>query len=284
MRATLQVATTVLLLATPTWAACPTFHLLENEHTAYANEVMDNFNYILNCPNFTGDVGIGRAVPLYKLDINANGYAGMRVTTFSDPGYSSAFIADNSDGTAYMAFAAIGSSYGKMQVTNAAGYGGLPLALNPLGGNVGIGITTPSYLLHVNGTGYATSWQQSSDRRLKTEIKPITFDALAKVMALTPVTFRWKVSKDDGMHGIQMGLVAQDVEKILPTVVLTAHDASKTKGLKYNELTAVLIKAVQEQQAMIKKLTVSIHSLNKKNTDLEMRLKHVEQNQVASMY
>jgi len=150
------------------------------------------------------------------------------------------------------------------------------------GGNVGIGTISPSYLLHVNGTGYATSWQQGSDRRLKEDIRFLAFDALAKIMALHPVTFRWKAPKDDGMQGIQMGLIAQDVEKLLPTAVLTTRDASKTKSLKYNELTAVLIKAMQEQQVMIENQAQRIRALSRKSANLEVRLKHLEVGRIAS--
>lgn len=48
------------------------------------------------------------------------------------------------------------------------------------------------------------------------------------------------------MKGEQIGFIAQDVETVLPQTVLTANDADKTKGIKYDELIPVLTKALQE--------------------------------------
>ncbi len=49
--------------------SCPTFHTLTNGTTADASQVMDNFNYILGCPNFTGNVGIGVSTPSVPLTV-----------------------------------------------------------------------------------------------------------------------------------------------------------------------------------------------------------------------
>jgi hypothetical protein len=78
------------LFSTSAQATCPTFHTLTNGTTADASQVMDNFNSILQCPNFTGNVGIGTASPADVLDIvrasgsanvsfksNANGQASL---------------------------------------------------------------------------------------------------------------------------------------------------------------------------------------------------------------
>lgn len=65
-------------------------------------------------------------------------------------------------------------------------------------------------------------------------------------MKLRPVTFEWKEPKDDGMKGRQIGSIAQEVEGVLRSVVLTQDNAEKTKGLKYNKLVAVMAKAIQE--------------------------------------
>jgi endosialidase-like protein len=48
------------------------------------------------------------------------------------------------------------------------------------------------------------------------------------------------------MKGRQIGFIAQDVQQVLPDVVLTANDADKTLGLKYDSLIPVLTKAIQE--------------------------------------
>lgn len=125
-------------------------------------------------------------------------------------------------------------------------------------GNIGIGTYSPSYPLTVNGTAYATGAAGAlSDVRHKKDIEPLQDGALERIMRLRPVSFFWKTPKDDGMKGRQMGFIAQEVEKVLPTTVLTENNAEKTKGLKYNEITAVLTKAVQEQEIEIRDLRMA---------------------------
>lgn len=51
------------------------------------------------------------------------------------------------------------------------------------------------------------------------------------------------------MKGQQLGFIAQEVEKVLPQIVLTAKDKDKTKGLKYDEFIPVLTLAVQQLKA-----------------------------------
>jgi hypothetical protein len=117
---------------------------------------------------------------------------------------------------------------------------------------VGIATASPSYQLHVNGTAYATGAAGAlSDIRHKKNIVALGDGALNRVMQLRPVTFLWKDPKDDGMKGQQIGFIAQDVERVLPSVVLTQNNTEKTKGLKYNEIIPVLTKALQEQEAEI---------------------------------
>lgn len=114
-------------------------------------------------------------------------------------------------------------------------------------GLVGIKTQSPSYALHVNGTAYATGAAGAlSDARHKKGVAALKDGALQEIMKLRPVTFEWKEPIDDGMKGQQIGFVAQDVEEVLPTVVLTQNNAEKTKGLKYNEIVAVMAKAIQE--------------------------------------
>jgi hypothetical protein len=50
----------------------------------------------------------------------------------------------------------------------------------------------------------------------------------------------------------QIGFIAQDVEEVLPELVSTSEKGMK--GLSYGQLTAVLVKAIQEQQKQIEEL------------------------------
>jgi len=70
------------------------------------------------------------------------------------------------------------------------------------------------------------------------------------------------------MRGPQIGFIAQDVQKVLPSIVITESNRERTLGLKYNEFIPLLTKAIQEQQAAMKRLqqvndlqTAELHDL-----------------------
>ncbi len=119
--------------------------------------------------------------------------------------------------------------------------------INDNSGNVGIGTSSPSYKLHVEGTAYATGAAGSlSDLRHKKNVQPISDGALNIINDLRPVTYEWKNPADSGMEGTQIGFIAQEVEGVLPGIVMTQDDDDKTKALKYNEFVPVIVKAIQE--------------------------------------
>jgi len=95
----------------------------------------------------------------------------------------------------------------------------------------------------------------SSDERLKTNIVGIN-GAISKVQQLRGVEFDWISS---GHHSI--GVIAQDVEKVVPELVETRDDGMK--GVDYGKLTALLIEAVKEQQNQIDELKAKIDELSK---------------------
>jgi hypothetical protein len=139
------------------------------------------------------------------------------------------------------------------------GDGSSAMHLNARGGPVGINIgsgNNASYPLHVNGTAYATGAAGSlSDIRHKQCIQPLS-KGLAEVMRLNPVEFAWKDEyvNDCGMLGTQLGFIAQEVQEILPTNILTDRLNNNTLALKYNEYIPILTKAIQEQQCTINTL------------------------------
>jgi hypothetical protein len=89
-----------------------------------------------------------------------------------------------------------------------------------------------------------------SDRRLKTDIKNIE-NALPKVMQMQGVYYK---RNDIENAREQIGVLAQDMEAILPEVVLTADDEIGTKSVDYAKITAVLIEAIKELKAEIDEL------------------------------
>ena len=85
-----------------------------------------------------------------------------------------------------------------------------------------------------------------SDERLKDNIETLT-DGLDKVEQLRGVTYTRNEKEN-------IGVIAQEVEKILPEIVLTADDEMGTKSVDYSRLTAVLIEAVKDLSARVKEL------------------------------
>lgn len=126
-----------------------------------------------------------------------------------------------------------------------------------LNGNVGIGTSTPAYKLQVDGDVGATSFIYSSDENLKKNILPI-FGALDRIMQLNGVSFEWKENNRP-----DMGLIAQEVEKVFPELVHT-NKINNLKSLEYGNLVAPLIEAIKEQQKQIQALKLEIDDLKKR--------------------
>ena len=131
------------------------------------------------------------------------------------------------------------------------------ITINPMGGNVGIGRLDPIFKLDVNGTVAGTgAYSSNSDTRLKRDILPIE-NALNKILMLNGVTYNWNkefdpdINLDDRNH---IGLLAQDVEKIIPQAVYTDNSKNQLKSMTYTELIPVLIEAIKEQQTQINEL------------------------------
>ena len=89
-----------------------------------------------------------------------------------------------------------------------------------------------------------------SDARLKHDVKAID-NALDKVDNLRGVTYRML---EDETHAEKVGVIAQEVEEILPQVVHTSDDEMQTKSVDYGKLCAVLIEAVKELKKEVEEL------------------------------
>jgi hypothetical protein len=111
------------------------------------------------------------------------------------------------------------------------------------------------------------TWVQSlhitSDERLKENIVPIE-GALEKVSNLRGVTFDWKragSSAGEAPKGRQIGLIAQEVEKVLPEVVAS----NGHKAVEYGNIVAVLVEAEKELKSQNEELKARIEALESKN-------------------
>ena len=96
---------------------------------------------------------------------------------------------------------------------------------------------------------------QTSDIRLKTNIEPLTY-GLKEVLQLRPVSYDWK----DNSGKNKIGLIAQEVKKIVPQVVI-GDETKENLGMNYAELVPVLINSVKELQAQIDEMKKTISEL-----------------------
>jgi hypothetical protein len=143
-----------------------------------------------------------------------------------------------SNATAIGAYAAVGAS-------NSLILGGT----GQWGVNVGIGTTTPSNVLTIaQGAGHPVSdgWATFSSRRWKTNIHTL-HDALAKVEQLRGVSYDLKAN---GQH--EVGVIAEEVGAVVPEVVTWEKNGADAQSVDYGRLTALLIEATKEQQALIR--------------------------------
>ncbi len=144
-------------------------------------------------------------------------------------------------------------------------YGNLPnitvMTLNA-NGNVGIGTTAPSYNLHVNGSVAGTSgYNNLSDARYKKNISSIE-NASELVSKMRGVSFDWKKEDYKNLNfedKRQLGLIAQELEEILPEAVSTDNEGYKS--IAYSKIIPVLIEAIKEQQKTIDLLKIEIEKI-----------------------
>ena len=126
-----------------------------------------------------------------------------------------------------------------------------------VGGEVAINKVSADVALDVSGSvQYTGTITDVSDRRLKQNIQPLG-DELAKIKQVQAVSFEMK----DNPAVVELGVIAQDLEKIYPELVNTADDDMGTKSVNYVGLIAPMLKAMQEQQKQIENLQDEIEKL-----------------------
>jgi hypothetical protein len=252
----------------------------------------------------TGNVGIGTSSPGGKLQINntstqyliydGNGNlqvwqpestsSGTQVrlgSAYDLPGvYSNSQLNLNSDGGNAIAFHTSGATE-RMRITSSDGslclgttsragaWGLITLrnTANAAGAKWGIGPDTADCLTIYNNSNVgvymcsgATAWSANSDIRLKNIHSNIT-NALDSVNTLSAVKYTWK---DDSTDTLNVGLIAQEVQAVLPEAVTVKNDEIKTLGVKYTEVIPLLVAAIQELSSANESLKNRIEVLENK--------------------
>jgi hypothetical protein len=153
------------------------------------------------------------------------------------------------------------------------GSGTYPLSLNPNGGNVVIGtVSDNGYKLNCNGqpgaNGY-TLWTNYSDSRLKENITDLdATNVLDKICAIRPVTYNYNELSgfDEETRARRIsGFIAQELMEVFPEMVGTIKkDDVEYYDTNLSNLTLYLVKAIQEQQALITSLQARLETLENK--------------------
>lgn len=200
----------------------------------------------------SGYVGIGTTNPAVKLHVNGTSYFGG--TTSSDSA---------------VAIYSGGNTYASIEASDPTNFATKRnLALSAWGGNVGIGTTSPTQKLQVGTSGdgsvaLANAWNTFSDARLKNVVGRIP-NACGIVDQLNGYYYTWKSGADQSR---QVGVIAQEVEAVLPELVKTGSDGIKT--VDYPKLTAVLIEANKEQSSKIAQQNDRLAEQASRISDLE---------------
>jgi hypothetical protein len=119
---------------------------------------------------------------------------------------------------------------------------------------------------------------QPSDRRWKTNVLPLS-NSLDRITGLNGVSFEWRISEfpeKNFRQGSNLGFIAQDVEQIIPQIVMT--DEEGYKSVDYAKLVPEIVEAIKEQQNIIDQQNVMIDKLEKENKDMKKKFMEMQTN------
>jgi hypothetical protein len=147
---------------------------------------------------------------------------------------------------------------GSSQVTLSSTTGG-STSSNVQFGSLGIGMAATGTSGRIDAANDIVAFS-SSDIRFKENITPIE-NALDKISKISGNTYDWKAENkvEHGYEGNDVGVIAQEIEAVLPQLVQTRE--SGFKAVKYDKLVALLIEGIKEQQTQIHSLTIEIEKL-----------------------
>lgn len=137
--------------------------------------------------------------------------------------------------------------------------------------SVGIGTSTPTNLLTLgqgHGPAIADGWSTYSSRRWKTNIQTL-HNALEKVVQLRGVSYDLQAN---GKH--ELGVIAEEVGAVVPEVVTFEKNGKDAQSVDYSRLTALLIEATKEQQALIEQQQQQIEQLTSQMKTVQASLKN----------
>jgi hypothetical protein len=196
----------------------------------------------------SGNIGIGTTNPSQKLHVQGNARITGELYDFNNGAGSTGQILQSvGTGISWTTFSG-GSTVTVSDdtTTNATRY----LIFEDVTSGTSSSINVSSTKLTFNpstGALSATDFNSTSDINLKENIKPIE-NSLDKIMQLNGIEFDWKENKKPSI-----GVIAQEVEKVFPSLVKTAEN----KSVNYNGLVGVLIEAIKELKKEVEDLKIA---------------------------
>jgi len=217
------------------------------------------------------NIGIGTTSPASKLDVSIN-----------DNAYATAFTVSNSNAgsqaLSQITLQTANNSSKPFQIRQFNSGGAVELAnyANSLmnfwtsgsvrltitnGGAMGLGGITPTNTLGRFEASNDIVAYSSSDKNWKTNIKNIN-SPLEKISQINGVEFDW--IEDEPVHGNKghdVGVIAQEIEQILPEIVQTRE--SGMKAVQYDKMIPLLVECIKDQQKQIEELKQIINGITR---------------------
>jgi len=182
----------------------------------------------------------------YNVGLGINGYFdGSNWRTGTDGGSNAAsFILTphGGGGLNFYVIAATGGTNQTISNTSLASYNGLSISTSRV-------ITFPGYgagTLSTNSSGVISA----SDGRYKTKTREVT-NGIETIEKLKPTYFRWNDDHEFATEHEELGFIAQEVSAVIPEASPEPETNDKVKNYHDRAIIAMLVKAVQEQQAQI---------------------------------
>jgi hypothetical protein len=219
------------------------------KHQIGVNYLLSSENITLKTPNFTGINAVKGDAPR-SVEINQAGLQSLYG--------SNLFKVDTS-----LSANAFLTVRGKSEFSGSSNFTNINAANADIA-NLSVGeISISSGVLTINGDIRATGEiyaLASSDERLKENVLPIS-NPMDKIKKISGYTFNWNEISKKPKHIEEIGVIAQEVQQVLPQIVREKGDGYL--GVDYEKIVALLIEGVKYQQGEIEELKSEIIKLNK---------------------